>query len=76
MKPFNFEVKERFDNDTTDKLIKKFLKKTSKSKIVQFCVDKIAFKSKSQKNRQKKTRKRYIKQKIQESYENSLKLEK
>ncbi len=74
MKPFNFEVKEK-PYDTTDKLIKRFLKKTSKSKIIVDCLDRMSFKSKSSKNRKKKIKKTFIKRKIQESFENSLKSE-
>jgi ribosomal protein S21 len=71
MKPQNFEIKLR-EGDSQDKIIKKFLKKTSKMKIVQQCVDKMFFKSESQKSRNKKARKKFIKRKIQESYINSL----
>lgn len=73
-KAFNFEVQEK-PGDTADKIIKKFLKKTSKSRIVQNCLDKMSFQSKSSINRKKKLRKKFIKRKIQESFENSLKLE-
>lgn len=73
-KAFNFEVQEK-PGDTVDKIIKKFLKKTSKSRIVQNCLDKMSFQSKSSINRKKKLRKKFIKRKIQESFENSLKLE-
>jgi len=74
MKPLNFEVQEK-PGDTVDKLIKRFLKKTSKSRIVQQTMERMSFQSKSSINRRKKTRKKFIKRKIQESFENYLKSE-
>lgn len=71
MKPFNFEVKEK-PGESTDKLIKRFLKKTSKSNIVQFCLERMSFVSKSLSKRKKKNRKTFIKRKIQNEYENSI----
>lgn len=74
MKPLNFEVQER-PGDTTDRLIKRFLKKTSRSKIIQDTMDRMSFRSKSSLNRKKRLRKKFIKRKIQESFENYLKSE-
>jgi ribosomal protein S21 len=70
-KPYNFEIKEK-NGESQDKIIKRFLKKTSKSKIVQECVDRMYFKSNSEKNRNKRSRKTFIKRKIQEAHEADL----
>lgn len=67
MKPFNFETRPR-DGESTDRVIKRFLKKTSKSKLIQQCAEKMHFMSNSQRKRNKKSRKKYIKQKIQEAH--------
>ena len=71
MKPLNFEVVEK-QGEPTDRLIKKFMKKTSRNKIVQNYLEKMHFVSKSSKQRNKKARKKYIKQKIQESHEKAI----
>lgn len=68
MKPVNFEVFER-PGDTNEKMIKRFLKKTTKTKIVQTYLEKMYFKSKSSQARKKKIKKNFIKRKIQEAYE-------
>ena len=75
MKPLNFEVIEK-PGESTDKLIKKFLKKTSRSRIVQNYLEKMYFQSDSSKGRNKRSRKKYIKQKIQENHEKSINSEK
>lgn len=75
MKPLNFEVVEK-PGESADKLIRRFMKKASRNKIVQTCLDKMHFKSKSSKQRAKKTRKKYIKQKIQENHEKTINSEK
>lgn len=75
MRPLNFEVVEK-NGESVDKLIKKFIKKTSRTRIVKECIDRMHFTSDSSIRRSKKTRKKYIKQKIQESYENSIKYDK
>lgn len=74
MRPINFEVKEK-QGETVDKLIKKFLKKVSKSKVIQIHLDSLSYKTRSQKKREKKAKSRYIKQKIQEEFLDSLKNE-
>jgi hypothetical protein len=71
MKPFNFEVKEK-PGEPTDRLIKRFLKKTSKSNLVQFCLEQMSFVSKSTARRKKKSRKAFVKRKIQNEYQKSL----
>jgi ribosomal protein S21 len=72
MKPFNFQVIEK-PGESQERLIKRFLNKTSRSNIVQACLDKMCYVSNSQKNRKKKNNKTYVKRKIQQEYENSLK---
>lgn len=72
MRPVNFEVKER-EGDSTDKIIRKFIKKTSKSRVVQIYLDSLNHKTRSQKRREKLCRRKYIKQKIQEEFLLSLK---
>lgn len=72
MRPINFEIRER-EGESTEQLIKKFMKKTSKSKIVQCYLDSLNHKTKSQKRREKLARRKYIKQKIQEEFLQSLK---
>lgn len=72
MKPYNFETRPK-EGESTDRVIKRFLKKTSKSKLIQQCAEKMYFLSNSQKKRNKKSRKKYIKQKIQEAHLNELK---
>lgn len=71
-RPINFEIRER-QGDTTDKIIRKFLKKTSKSKIIQFYLESLEVKTRAQKKRELKSRKKYIKQKIQENHIEQLK---
>lgn len=71
MKPYNFEVREK-PGESGDRLIKRFLNKTSRSNVVQFCLDRMKFESNSSKRRKKKTRKTFIKRKIQSEYEKSL----
>lgn len=75
MKPLNFEVVEK-PGESVDKMIKKFLKKTSRSRLVQDYIDRMYFKSDSSKGRNKKSRKKYIKQKIQENHEKTINSEK
>lgn len=72
MKPYNFEVNEK-PGESGDRLIKRFLNKTSRADLIKFCLEKMKFESFSQKRRKKKTRKLYIKRKIQQEYEESLK---
>lgn len=72
MKPYNFQVIEK-PGESQERLIKRFLNKTSRSNIVQMCIDGMSYTSKSQKNRKKKAKKTFIKRKIQEEHENSLK---
>ena len=75
MKPLNFEVVEK-PGESTDKLIRKFIKKTSRNRIVQMHLDRMYFQSDSAKGRNKRSRKKYIKQKIQENHEKSINSEK
>lgn len=75
MKPLNFEVVEK-PGESQEKMIKKFMKKTSKNRIVQDYLERMYFVSQSTKNRNKKTRKKYIKQKIQENHEKAINSEK
>ena len=63
MKPLNFEVVEKA-GESQDKMIRKFLKKTSRNKLVQDYIERMYFQSKSSKGRDKKSRKKYIKQNI------------
>lgn len=72
MRPVNFEIREK-NGESSEQLIKKFMKKTSKSKVVQFYLDSLNHKTRSQKKREKNCRSRYIKQKIQEEFLESLK---
>lgn len=72
MRPVNFEIKER-EGDTSDRLIKKFLKKTNKTKTIQFFLDSLNYETRSQKKRKKKVKSRYIRQKIQEEHLESIK---
>lgn len=75
MKPLNFEVVEK-PGESTDKMIRKFLKKTSRNRLVQEYIDRMYFQSDSSKGRNKKSRKKYIKQKIQENHEKTVNSEK
>lgn len=72
MRPVNFEIKER-EGDTSERLIKKFLKKTNKTKTIQFFLDSLNYETRSQKRRKKKVKSRYIRQKIQQEYLESIK---
>lgn len=75
MKPINFEVVEK-NGESQERLIKRFIKKTSRNRVVQNYIDKMYFESKSQKQRTKKAKKKYIKKKIQDNYEKSINSEK
>lgn len=75
MKPLNFEVVEK-PGESTDKMIRKFLKKTSRNKLVQNFLERMYFQSDSSKGRNKKSKKKYIKQKIQENHEKAINSEK
>lgn len=70
-RPINFEIKEK-QGDTTDKLIKKFLKKTSRSKIIQFYLESLQTLTRSQRKRHLKSRRKYIKQQIQKEHEQEM----
>jgi ferritin-like protein len=73
-RPINFEIREK-PGDSTDRVIKKFLKKTSKSKVIQFYLESLQVKTRAQKKRELKNRRKYIKQKIQENFLEELKKE-
>lgn len=75
MKPLNFEVTEK-QGESAEKMIRKFLKKTSRSRLVQDYIDRMYFQSESSKSRNKRSRKKYIKQKIQENHEKTINSEK
>lgn len=75
MKPLNFEVVEK-QGESAEKMIRKFLKKTSRSRLVQDYIDRMYFQSDSSKGRNKRSRKKYIKQKIQENHEKTINSEK
>lgn len=75
MKPLNFEVVEK-PGESAEKMIRKFMKKTSRSRLVQDYIDRMYFQSDSSKGRDKKSRKKYIKQKIQENHEKTINSEK
>lgn len=75
MKPLNFEVVEK-QGETTEKMIRKFLKKTSRNRLVQDYIERMYFQSDSSKERNKRSRKKYIKQKIQENHEKTINSEK
>ncbi len=57
--PVNFEVIKK-EYESEDKLIKRFLKKTSKNQILKQFLEKQYFVSKSEKNRRKRRRKQFL----------------
>lgn len=62
MKPVNFEVVKK-ENETEDRLIKRFLKKSSKNELLDKHLEKMNFISKSEKNRKKRRRKAFLSRK-------------
>jgi len=62
MKPVNFEVTKR-DNESEDRLIKRFLKKSSKNELLDKHLENMSFVSKSEKNRKKRRKKAYLSRK-------------
>lgn len=65
-KPVNFEVTKK-ENETEDRLIKRFLKKSSKNKLLEIYLEKRYFESDSVKNRKKKRRKQFLSKQIKEN---------
>jgi len=74
MRPVNIEIRER-SGESSEQLIRKFMKKTSRSRIVQEYLDSLNHKTRAQKRREKLVRRKYIKQRIQEDFLISLKAE-
>ena len=62
MKPVNFEVVKR-DNESEDRLIKRFLKKSAKNELLDKHLESMSFVSKSEKNRKKRRKKAYLSRK-------------
>lgn len=61
-KPVNFEVIKK-ENESEDRLIKRFLKKSNKNPLLEVHLEKMAFVSKSEKNRKKRRRKAFLSKK-------------
>lgn len=61
-KPVNFEVVKK-ENESEDRLIKRFLKKSNKNPLLEVHLEKMAFVSKSEKSRKKRRRKAYLSKK-------------
>lgn len=64
-KSVNFEVIKR-DNESEERLIKRFIKKSSKNEILQEFLEKRFFVSESEKNRTKRRKKAYLSRKNKE----------
>lgn len=62
MKPVNFEVVKK-ENESEDRLIKRFLKKSSKNEFLDKHLEKMSFISNSEKNRKKRRRKAFLSRK-------------
>ena len=61
-KPVNFEVVKK-ENESEDRLIKRFLKKSNKNPLLEVHLEKMAFVSKSEKSRKKRRRKAFLSKK-------------
>jgi ribosomal protein S21 len=68
--PVNVEVVLK-PNESTDRLIKRFLKKVKKSDIIKEYLEKTVFRTPSQKRRWKKAKSRHLRQKEMKKNERS-----
>lgn len=67
-RPVNVEVKLK-EGESSDKLIRRFIKKCKKQEIVKEHLDKISFfKTKSQKRREKRSKNKRLKENLEKKY--------